>query len=314
MLIIGMNESLGIPFYYRKTRKTFHDHILEELRDTLKEDYLNMFSMLFNKTWNIEQIIKHNLTFEEIKKLKKYGNDLSRNNIVTKIGIPYHLRETDKIEENDNRKISDTLKNSDKVVILYASGVNNVMYKIHACFYDGVFNKEKKINGLNKLNDELIKEVMGEIESNFKMFYGLNKNTLIFVPSFSLELYTPNFILEKSKKFDGMDIVYDFVKKFNEKLEELCNKYDVFYIENQKKTNLKKEIVNIKNYILNNVNNDINIKEEPFIYDNLGLKGFLEDNIKILEKYKNEKQDSKINEELIKEHLSEIEMIKKAMN
>lgn len=314
MLIIGMNESLGIPFYYKKTRKTFHDHILEELRDTLNGDYLNMFSMLFNKTWNIEQIIKHNLTFEEVKKLKKYGNDLSRNNIVTKIGIPYHLRETDKIEENDNRKISDTLKNSDKVVILYASGVNNVMYKIHACFYDGVFNKEKKINGLNKLNDELIKEVMGEIESNFKMFYGLNKNTLIFVPSFSLELYTPNFILGKSKKFDGMDTVYDFVKNFNEKLEELCNEYNVFYIENQKKTNLKKEIVNIKNYILDNINTNIERNEVPFLYDNLGLKGFLEDNIKILEKYKNEKQDSKINEELIKEHLSEIEMIKKAMN
>lgn len=315
MLILGMNESLGIPFYYHGKRKTFHDHILEELRNSIKSDYLNMFSMLFNKTWNIEQMIKHNLSFEEIKKLKRYGNDLSRNNIVTKIGIPYSLRETDKIEENDTKKIADTIKNSDKVIILYASGVNNVMNKINACFYDGIFNKKNKVKGLSKLNDNLIDIVMKEIENNFKMLFGLNRNTLIFVPSFSLELYTPNFILKKSKNFSGMDIVYDFVKKFNNELKKLCNKYDVFYIENQRKTHLKKEILNIKNYIIKNININIDRVEKPFIYDNLGIKGLLKDNLEILEELKNSDiEDNDIKENKIKEQMSEIEVIKKAMN
>ena len=83
MNIIGLNESLGIPFRYKGSIKSMHDHIIEGAYQNLKDDtnfYLNAFSMFFNKTHHIKDIITHNLNVKEIKLLIKYGNDATRNN------------------------------------------------------------------------------------------------------------------------------------------------------------------------------------------------------------------------------------------
>ena len=62
----------------------------------------------------------------------------------TKVAIPKSLGNIDKIKENDcNHHIVDILSKNNNL-ILYACGVNDIMYEMNACFYNVLFDKEKR--------------------------------------------------------------------------------------------------------------------------------------------------------------------------
>lgn len=46
---------------------------------------VNMFSMFVNKNWHIDEILKHNLTLEEIKNMKKASIAVNRKALFNKI-------------------------------------------------------------------------------------------------------------------------------------------------------------------------------------------------------------------------------------
>lgn len=317
MNIIGLNESLGIPFKYCGTVKSMHDHILEGVYQNLKDQtdfYLNTFSMFFNKTHHIKNIMNHNLSIKDIKKLIQYGNDASRNNIFTKMAIPKSLGITKSIEENDNTiHIVDILKQHHNV-ILYACGINDVMYEINACFYDVLNDKQKKKRALSMLQkNDVLEHVLANIEDNFKLLLSINSNTTIFVFNFSLELYTPNLILKVNKNWKSMNIVRDFVERYNSRLEELTKRYGLIYIDNRKQFHIKKRTKELIEMISNYSFENLPITHH-FYCDNLGLQGFLEEQEKLLQFYKNTKNlDDKVAKGKIKEHTLEIDVIKKVM-
>lgn len=317
MNIIGLNESLGIPFRYKGSIKSMHDHIIEGVYQNLKDDtnfYLNAFSMFFNKTHHIKDIITHNLNVKEIKLLIKYGNDAARNNFFTKVAIPKSLGNIDKIKENDcNHHIVDILSKNHNL-ILYACGVNDIMYEMNACFYNVLFDKERKKKALDMLKkNDMIEHTLKKVEENFKIFLSINPNTTIFVFNFSIDLYCPNLILKINQNWNSMNILRDFVERYNNSLKELVDKYHFVYIDNRKQFNIKKRtkelITFISTYPL-----EKNKKFNDFEYDDLGIEGFLKDQEKLLSFYESKKAlKDKVVVEKIEEHTLEINIIKKIM-
>lgn len=316
MNIIGFNESLGIPFKYKNKTKSMHDHIIEGVYQRLKRNtvfYVNGFSMFFNKTHHIKDIVTHNLTLEEIKLLIKYGNDASRNSLITKIGIPNSLRELDPITEQDkNTKIRDILK-QDQNIILYASGINDIMYDMNACFYTVIFNNKVRKRVLSMFNDELIEKTLKKVEDNFKMFLSLNSNTNIFVFNFSLDLYIPNIALRISKNRKSAEALKEFVEKYNNALQSLTQKYNLFYIDNRKHYNIKKRTIELIDYI-----SSVELKKAKTVNyelkeDNLGIEGFLQEQKKLMNSYINKNSNDEFIKEKIKEHQLDIDITKKIM-
>lgn len=313
MNIIGLNESLGIPYRYQKKVKSMHDHIIEGVYQNLKKDvsyYINDFSMFFNKTHHIRDSFSHNLTIKEIKLLIQYGNEAARNNFFTKLFIPKSLSNLNPITDVDDKKIVDVLKEDDNI-ILYASGVNDIMYDLNACFYNVTFNSKRRKEALLQLDKNLIQKTLEKIEDNFKMFLSINPRTTLFVFNFSIELYCPNFIYPFAKNWKSMKILLQFVEQYNEALKQLAEKYHFIYIDNRKQYNIKERTRKIIECISNT---KVSKQENSFAfsYDDLGLNGFLEEQKKWITFYQKQEK-SKRNEEKIKEHLLDVSIVQKIM-
>lgn len=314
MNIIGVNESLGIPFRYQGTIKSMHDHIIAGVYQNLKSDincYLNAFSMFFNKTHHIKDMVTHNLSMKEIKLLIKYGNDESRNNPFTKIAIPKSLGNLEPIyEQDEERHIIDILK-SNPNIILYACGVNDIMYEMNACFYNVPFDKKRKTRALNMLKqDDMIEHTLKKVEDNFKLFLSINPNTTIFVFNFSLDLYSPNFISKIDKNWKSMIILNNFIERYNNSLKKLVEKYELVYIDNRGQFDIKKRTKELID-LISSTNIEKHDIKETFEFDNLGLKGFLKEQEKLLQNYQNKSDD--VSKEKIKEHTLDINVVKKIM-
>lgn len=110
-----------------------------------------------------------------------------------------------------------------------------------------------------------------------------------------------------------MNILRDFVERYNNSLKELVDKYHFVYIDNRKRFNIRKRtkelITLISTYPL-----EKNKNFNEFKYDNLGITGFLKEQEKLLSFYKS-KEDlkDKVVVEKIEEHTLEINVIKKIM-
>lgn len=135
LLLVGFNYSQGID----TTSTVFKKELLEYLSSILTNENLtptviNAFSLIMNKTEHID-FLSHNISLEEIKLSQVYGavsalekvmKDVHLPNVLGKIGYTYNFvykpREGDK-----DLKISFALQKAIKPVVIYSSGVNNLM-------------------------------------------------------------------------------------------------------------------------------------------------------------------------------------------
>ncbi len=238
LLIVGLNDSQGVNTTSTFFKKGLLEYIASALTsEELNPQVINAFSLTMNKTEHIDYFLKNNLNLEEIKlsqiysvvsALEKVMSDLGLPKCLGKIGNVYRLIYTPKAGDQ-NIKITTSLQQAQEPILIYSSGVNDLMREVGANPF-GIKKsyqlRDKKPNyyyTLEKTNDkETLKKVIGAIEKNYDAILSINSNTDIY----SLGAYIP-----KSLQCEEMNIFRDLVIAYNEELIHLCKQYGVTFID-----------------------------------------------------------------------------------
>lgn len=76
---------------------------------------MDLFSVFINKSWNIDEVLKHNLTLKEIKNMQKAAVMVNRQDFFNKLFVPKDLENLNTIKPDDDKKrITDLLKEYQK--------------------------------------------------------------------------------------------------------------------------------------------------------------------------------------------------------
>ena len=237
LTIVGLNDSQGV----NTTSTIFKKGLLEYLASSLKTEDLdptviNAFSLLMNKTEHIDYFLKANLSLEEIKVSRVYSMVAALEKVMTDVHLPKSLGKVGYLYKvcaipkkgDANIHLTTALKDSKEPIVIYSSGVNNLMrevgnnpFSISKDYKD----RDKRPNynyTLEKVNNpNTLNKVMDGIDKNFYNLLSINDRSDIF----ALGSYTP-----ASLRSEDMKIFQDLILAYNERLASLCNGYHITYI------------------------------------------------------------------------------------
>lgn len=241
LTIIGLNDSQGV-----NTTTLFRKGLLEFVADKLKDEetkttVIDAFSLLFNKTEHINYLLRSNPNLEEIKDLQVYGMVSALEKAIGDFHLPKSLGKIGYVsrvlykrdDEDKNIRLTDTLKDSKEPIVIYSSGANDIMRE----GWNNPFSIRrdyKKQNdtykyALDKLSDiSTVKRVISRVDENFNNILSLNDKADVF----ALGLYIP-----KSMQCEGMGVFNSAIKKYNEFLKVLCEKYNIEYVDTETNAN-----------------------------------------------------------------------------
>lgn len=240
LLIVGLNDSQGV----NTTSTFFKKGLLEYLAAALTSEKLtpqviNAFSLTMNKTEHIDYFLKNNLSLEEIKLSQIYSAVSALEKVMADIGLPkflgkvgnvYRLIYTPK-QGDENIKISTSLRLAQEPVMIYSSGVNDLMREVGAnpfgikADYKARDKKPNYYYTLEKTKDHFsLEKVIDAVERNYDRILGINSNT---------DIYTLGAYIPKSLQSEEMNIFRDLVIAYNEKLLSLCKQYDITFIDTE---------------------------------------------------------------------------------
>lgn len=240
LLIVGLNDSQGVNTTSTFFKKGLLEYLAAALTsEELTPEIINAFSLTMNKTEHIDYFLKNNLSLEEIKlsqiysvisALEKVMSDVGLPKSLGKIGNAYRLIYTPK-QGDENIKISTSLRNAKEPVMIYSSGVNDLMREVGANPFGikGDYKaKDKKPNyyyTLEKTNDpKTLKKVMDAIEKNYESILSINSKT---------DIYTLGAYIPKSLQSEEMNIFRDLVIAYNESLLDLCKQYGITFVDTE---------------------------------------------------------------------------------
>lgn len=240
LLIVGLNDSQGVNTTSTFFKKGLLEYLARALADEkLKPAVINAFSLTMNKTEHIDYFLYNNISVEDIKLSQVYAAVSAFEKVMTDLHLPqclgklgYVYKTAYKIDNNDkNIRLVDSLKYVSEPMVIYSSGVNNLMREVGANpfsikkIYKKRFEKPNYFYTLSKANDpKTLDIVIDSIERNFKNILSINNKTDIY----ALGAYIP-----KSLNNDEMDVFRNLVIRYNEKLIELCNKYGVTFVDTE---------------------------------------------------------------------------------
>lgn len=345
VLMVGGNESIGVPCaVYGKDKKGFMEIVADKLKeDGIDVSTVDMFSMFVNKNWHIDEIIKHNLTLEEIKNMKKASIRVNRQDFFNKLFLPKSLENLDPVNFwDDFNKVANLIKIYENVVMFYQSGSNNLMYEMQASPISSVLNKNMRQRALELMKDDkTIKKVISGMDRNINNSLSVNNSIELYV----LSLYVPKLFSTLSKYSDEFKIMVDFIYRFNDAVDDLASSNMVDYIDITSVGNYcakfgmdfhctKKGHEHLAKLVLNSMDENhkeiLHIPDRNLEIDNKGLDGMIEDALNRLSAYEaalktgnyentilsgftDSDQESLCNS-LINEHKNEIEVYKMARN
>lgn len=240
LLIIGLNDSQGVNVTSTFFKKGLLDYLADSLTNNeLKPKVINTFSLTLNKTEHINYFLENNLSVEEIKLSQIYSAVSAFKKVMTDINLPAFLGNIGIIykfvyaPKNGDEKIniSTSLKQTSKPIVIYSSGVNDLMREVGANPF-GIKSDYKARNTkpnynytLNKTNDsKTLEKVIDSIKGNFENIFAINPNTDIYV----LGAYVP-----KSLQNEEMNIFRNLVIDYNKRLSELCNQYGITFVDTE---------------------------------------------------------------------------------
>lgn len=340
LTIIGMNDDRGF---------NIHKNILMNLKDSLESDkynieLLDLCSMFFNKTRHIDYYLQHNVNMEEVRLMQEYGTTNEMNHAIG-FNVPFMseiskkfnklmLTKTPIVGERKNIKISDKIKETEMPLIMYASGLNDIMYELHI----NPFNLKKSYMerstnpkydyACERINKETIKKIIDGHKKNFESILGINDNSDIYALS---AYFYSEMSEEYEKKFKEAILMY------NENLKELCSEYNITYIncrflENTKYNNplanylskyppqmIAYEIVKKMYQNVIEKENKNKLQVSPFIYDDKGAVGVVEDLKKDIEVQNNISKtttgyEKQVALEKMQEHNRELDVFEEVVN
>lgn len=302
-VILGGSESIGVPCaVYSRKKKSF----LNVIKDSISSDennveVIDLFNMFVNKSWNIDEILKHNLTLAEIKNMKETCINVNSEDLLCKLAYPRGLSKLDPVLNGDSEKrIVDMMKDADDMIMFYQSGSNNIMYELQANPLGALFDEKMRNRAISLMeNDDIMKNVIKSMEKNIYNILSIKSDTDLHI----MGLYLPKAFVMLQDKHEGFKLMNDYIKRFNECIKELSFTYDANYVDiepissycakggldfhvNKKGYDLLTKIA--MNSLLNSSQgNRIDFKNNTFETDDTGLGGMILDANKRVNKYKN---------------------------
>ena len=245
LTIVGLNDTQGV----NPSSTVFKKGLLEYIASSLKTEELNpkvidAFSLLLNKTEHIDYFLKANLSLEEIKLSRVYSFEAALEKVMTDVHLPKFLGKVGYLYKfcsipkkgDSNIHITTSLKETKEPIVIYSSGVNNLMREVGNnpfAISKDYKDRDKRPNynyTLEKINNSnTLNKVMNSIDENFYNLLSINDKSDIF----ALGSYTP-----ASLRSDDMKIFQDLILAYNERLTSLCNSYHITYINTQKIGNM----------------------------------------------------------------------------
>ena len=243
LLIVGLNDDRC--YNLQKSCLTFMREALESKKYRI--DVFNAFSMFFNKTRHIDYFLDNNLSQYEIEQIQKYGTitevkhamgesflgkeaaDSPGSQKIGELASKLLQRTYEDRPDKQNFRISSSIHNSIDPIILYSSGINDIMsefwinpFSSKNCYYK---EKESWDYSADRTKGAKREECMGRLmdghKSNFDKILGLNDQSKI--AALGAYLYS------KTKVYD--EPFHDFVLEYNDRLEELCKEYGINYVD-----------------------------------------------------------------------------------
>ena len=242
LLIVGLNDDRC--YNLQKSCLTIIKEALQSGKYDI--DVFNAFSMFFNKMRHIDYYLDNNLSQAEIEQIQRYG---TMNEVKHAIGETFGKKMegapiSEKIgnlatellsrtyEDRDDKdvfRISTAISESKEPIILYSSGINDIMselwmnpFSAKRCYYkekDSYAYSVSRTKG--KQREECMTRLMDGHKGNFDRILGLNDQSKIM--SLSAYLYS------KTRVYDIP--FHDFVLEYNSRLEELCKEYGINYVD-----------------------------------------------------------------------------------
>lgn len=230
LVLVGLNDDRGF---------NFQKNILAYMKQTLQSGNYDMtvidaYSMFFNKTRHIDYYLRNNLSLQEIELMKQYGtvneicHAVGNNSVVRAVAkvISRHLPNPSSSDKS--LKLSDTIKEAKSPIIVYSSGINDIMFQtcINPFSAKGYYfnDKEKYEYAVSRVSGskgrETMKTLMDGHKSNFDKILGINDGSKIC----SLGAY----LYSDGQEYDK--IFHEFVLAYNEELEKLCKQYGINYV------------------------------------------------------------------------------------
>lgn len=289
MLIVGIGDERGVNIEKNLLL------VLKELLTT--EDYdintIDAFSTLLNKNRYIDSYLSYNISSDKLKKIQMYGleesikNKLNDNTLTKGLGVlgSYMIKSAN----NKELYLSDEIKNNKEPIIIYSSGINDLIDKITiqpSQIKDKYYkNRVEYDNAIKNISGEKytknINELIDDNERHFTKILGLNDQAklLILGPHlyYKTELYNRPF--------------QNYVIAYSERLKDLCRKYNITYVgtrsiektpyQNPSNKYFRKNTYFLASRILRKLYYDIDNKRDinvdEFKYNSEGVYGVLRD-------------------------------------
>lgn len=235
LTIIGFNDLEVVSNASSFFKKSLLDNLADILRsEKLEPTIIDCFSSLMNKTEHINYYLKSNLSIEEIKLSNIYSTVLSLEKFMVKRHLPKTLRKIGYLstfrnsinKDDDTTYITSVLEEASSPIIIYSSGYSNLKREIG---FDGVNTPKDYDYTLSKIKSKkTLSNVIGGIERNFYNILSINDKSDIYV----LSAPVPNSLEE----------IKNLVISFNDSLYNLCNKYNLSYIDRNVTNNTSKSL------------------------------------------------------------------------
>ena len=235
LTIIGFNDLEVVSNASSFFKKSLLDNLADILRsEELEPTIIDCFSSLMNKTEHINYYLKSNLSIEEIKLSNIYSTVLSLEKFMVKRHLPKTLRKIGYLstfrnsinKDDDTTYITSVLEEASSPIIIYSSGYSNLKREIG---FDGVNTPKDYDYTLSKIKSKkTLSNVIGDIERNFYNILSINDKSDIYVLSAPI----PNSLEE----------IKNLVISFNDSLYNLCNQYNLNYIDRNVTDNTSKSL------------------------------------------------------------------------
>lgn len=240
LLIVGLNDSQGVNTTSTFFKKGLLEYLAAALTsEELTPEVINAFSLTMNKTEHIDYFLKNNLSLEEIKLSQIYSVVSAMEKVMSDVGLPKFLGKIGNVyrliytpeKGDENVRISTSLKKTQEPIMIYSSGVNDLMREVGANPFGirGDYRaRDKRPNyyyTLGKTNDpKTLRKVMDSIERNYNTILGINSNT---------DIYTLGAYVPQSLQSEEMNIFRNLVMAYNEELLNLCKQYGATFINTE---------------------------------------------------------------------------------
>ena len=235
LTIIGFNDLEVVSNASSFFKKSLLDNLADSLRsEEVEPTIIDCFSSLMNKTEHINYYLKSNLSLEEIKLSNVYSTVLYLKKFMLNRHLPKTLGKIGYLStfknpinvDDDVTCITSVLEEASSPIIIYSSGYSNLKREIG---FDGVNNPKNYDYTLSKIKSKkTLSNVMKGIERNFYNILSINDKSDIYV----LNAPIPNSLEE----------IKNLVISFNDSLYNLCNQYNLNYIDRNVIDNTSKSL------------------------------------------------------------------------